>query len=142
MIKRTMIPILFFLNSCTTFEREVVDCPKLSSPKNAAEVIVNSENNLPVYLGFRGVKLLCFKKDNSISMKASVNVRAIRKNFVLEDYVPVKLSIVSVDSKKKEYDRDDFFYSQFLLKGSKIVDRQTDLDLDIPNGGEVFLGVK
>ena len=142
MIKRTMIPILFFLNSCTTFEREVVDCPKLSSPKNAAEVIVNSENNLPVYLGFRGVKLLCFKKDNSISMKASVNVRAIRKNFVLEDYVPVKLSIVSVDSKKKEYDRDDFFYSQFLLKGSKIVDRQTNLDLEIPKGGEVFLGVK
>ena len=142
MIKRTMIPVLFFLNSCTTFEREVVDCPRLSSPKNAAEVIVNSENNLPVYLGFRGVELLCFKKENYISMKASVNVRAIRKNFMLEDYVPVKLSIVSVDSKKKEYDRDDFTYSQFLLKGSKIVDRQTDLDLDIPKGGEVFLGVK
>ena len=142
MIKRTMIPVLFFLNSCATFEREVVDCPKLSSPKNAAEVIVNSENNLPVYLGFRGVKLLCFKNDDYISMVASVNVRAIRKNFMLEDYVPVKLSIVSVDSKKKEYDRDDFFYSQFLLKGSNIVDRQTDLDLDIPNGGEVFLGVK
>ena len=142
MIKRTMIPVLFILNSCTTFEREVVDCPKLSSPKNAAEVIVNSENNLPVYLGFRGVKLLCFKNDDYISMVASVNVRAIRKNFMLEDYVPVKLSIVSVDSKKKEYDRDDFFYSQFLLKGSKTVDRQTDLDLDIPKGGEVFLGVK
>lgn len=142
MIKRTMIPVLFFLNSCTTFEREVVDCPKLSSPKNAAEVIVNSENNLPVYLGFRGVETVCFKNDNYISMNVSVNVRAIRKNFILEDYVPVKLSIVSVDSKKKEYDRDDFFYSQFLLKGSKIVDRQTDLDLDIPNGGEVFLGVK
>ena len=142
MIKRAMIPVLFILNSCTTFEREVVDCPKLSSPKSAAEVIVNSENNLPVYIGFRGVGLLCFKNENFISMKASVNVRAIRKNFVLEDYVPVKLSIVSVDAKKKEYDRDDFFYSQFLLKGSKIVDRQTDLDLDIPNGGEVFLGVK
>ena len=142
MIKRTLIPVLFFLNSCTTFEREVVDCPKLSSPKNAAEVIVNSENNLPVYLGFRGVELLRLKNDNYISMKASVNVRAIRKNFMLEDYVPVKLSIVSVDSNKKEYDRDDFFYSQFLLKGSKIVDRKTDLDLDIPNGGEVFLGVK
>ena len=142
MIKRTMIPVLFILNSCTTFEREVVDCPKLSSPKNAAEVIVNSENNLPVYLGFRGVESLCYKNGNYISMKASVNVRAIRKNFMLEDYVPVKLSIVSVDSKKKEYDRDDFFYSQFLLKGSKIVDRQTDLDLDVPNGGEVFLGVK
>ena len=85
---------------------------------------------------------LCYKNGNYISMKASVNVRAIRKNFMLEDYAPVKLSIVSVDSKKKEYDRDDFFYSQFLLKGSKIVDRQTDLDLDVPNGGEVFLGVK
>ena len=142
MIKRTMIPILFFLNSCTTFEREVVDCPKLSSPKNAAEVIVNSENNLPVYIGFRGVELLCSKNDNYISMKASVNVRAIRKNFMVEDYVPVKLSIVSVDSKKKVYDRDDFSYSQFLLKGSKIVDRQTDLDLDIAKGGEVFLGIK
>ena len=142
MIKRTMIPVLFFLNSCSTFEREVVDCPKISSPKNAAEVIVNSENNIPVYIGFRGVELLCYKNDNYISMKASVNIRAIRKNFLLEDYVPVKLSIVSVDSKKKVYDRDDFFYSQFLLKGSKIVDRQTDLNLDIANGGEVFLGIK
>ena len=142
MIKRTMIPVLFFLNSCTTFEREVVDCPKLSSPKNAAEVIVNSENNLPVYIGFRGVELFCSKNDNYIFMKASVNVRAIRKNFMIEDYVPVRLSIVSVDSKKNEYDRDDFFYSQFLLKGSKTVDRQTDLDLDVPMGGEVFLGIK
>ena len=142
MIKRTMIPILFFLNSCTTFEREVVDCPKLSSTKNSAEVIVNSENNLPVYIGFRGVDLLCFKNENYISMKASVNVRAIRKNFMLEDYVPVKLSIVSVDSKQKEYDRDDFFYSQFLLKGSKIVDRATTFDLKVPAGGQVFLGVK
>ena len=142
MIKRTMIPVLFILNSCTTFEREVVDCPKLSSPKNAAEVIVNSENNVPVYIGFRGVELLCFRNDNSISMKASVNVRAIRKSSMIEDYAPVKLSIVSVDSKKKEYDRDDFFYSQFLLKGSKVVDRKTELDLDIPVGGEVFLGIK
>ena len=142
MIKHTMIPILFFLNSCTTFQKEVVDCPKLSSPKNAAEVIVNSENNVPVYIGFRGVELLCFRNDNSISMEASVNVRAIRKNFMIEDYAPVKLSIVSVDSKKKEYDRDDFFYSQFLLKGSKTVDRKTDLNLNIPRGGEAFLGIK
>ena len=34
--------------------------------------------------------------NNSISMKASVNVRAIRKNSMIEDYAPVKLSIVSI----------------------------------------------
>ena len=73
MIKRTMIPVLFFLNSCTTFEREVVDCPKLSSPKNAAEVIVSSENNLPVYIGFRGVKLLCYKNNNYISERFNID---------------------------------------------------------------------
>ena len=142
MIKRTLIPVLLILTSCTTFEKEVVECPKLSSPKNAAEIIINSENNRQVYIGFRGVQLLCSNDDNDIYMEASVNIRAIRKTVVEEDYVPIKLSIVSVDTNYKEYDRDDFSYSQFLLKGSKVVDRTTDLYLKVPRGGEVFLGIK
>ena len=49
---------------------------------------------------------------------------------------------ISVDSNEKKFDRDEFNYSQFLLKGSKIVDRATTFDLKVPAGGQVFLGVK
>jgi hypothetical protein len=49
---------------------------------------------------------------------------------------------VSVDKDFNEYDRDELSYSQFLLLGSKTVDRKTDLNLDVPGDGEVFLGIK
>jgi hypothetical protein len=75
-------------------------------------------------------------------MNVSVNIRAIRKDITIDDYVPLKLSIVSVDKDFNEYDRDELSYSQFLLLGSKTVDRKTELNLDVPIDGEVFLGIK
>ena len=75
-------------------------------------------------------------------MKLSVNIRAIRNETRKEDFVPVKISVVSVDFNKKEFDRDEFNYSQFLLKGSKIVDRATTFELKVPAGGQVLLGIK
>ena len=142
-MNRFFIIILFlFLNGCTTFKKEVVKCPKLISPKKASEIVVNSENNIPVYLGFRGVKAVCFKEDNSIKVELSVNIRAIRKDFTSDDYAPVNISVVSVDSNNLEFDRDRLNYSQFLLKGSKIIDRITTLYVKVPYGGEVFLGIK
>ena len=141
MIKVFILILFLFLNSCTTFKKEV-ECPKLISPKKASEIVVYSENKLPVYLGFRGVQKFCFKDRDDIQMQLSVNIRAIRNDTSKEDYVPVNITLVSTDMNNKEYDRDSFKYSQFLLKGSKIVDRETDFDIKIPNGGQVYLGLR
>jgi len=142
MIRFFIIISFLFFNGCSTFKKEVVECPKLISPKKAAEIVVNSESNLPVYLGFRGVKKFCFKDGNDIQMELSVNIRAIRNDTTKEDYVPVNISVVSIDLNEKEFDRDEFNYSQFLLKGSKKVDRATIFELKVPAGGQVLLGIK
>ena len=142
MIKILIIILFLFLNGCTTFEKEAVECPKIVSPKKAAEIIVNSESNLPIYLGLRGVQKSCFKDGTNIEVELSVNIRAIRNDTTVEDYVPVYISVVSIDSNEKEFDRDEFKYSQFLSKGSKIVDRATIFDLKVPAGGKVLLGIK
>ena len=140
---RVFIIISFlFLYGCSTFKKDVIECPKLIAPKKTAEIIVNSEGNSPVYLGFRGVQKFCYKDGDDIQMELSVNIRAIRNNITKEDYVPVNISVVSVDLNEKEFDRDEFNYSQFLLKGSKIVDRATTFDLKVPSGGKVLLGIK
>ena len=112
------------------------------APKKAAEIVVNSEANSPVYLGFRGVQKFCFKDGDDIQMERSVNIRAIINDTTKEDYVPVNISVVSIDLNEKEFDRDEFNYSQFLLKGSKIVDRATTFELKVPAGGQVLLCIK
>ena len=142
MIKIFIIILFLFFNSCSTFKKESVQCPKLNSPKKAAEIVVNSENNLPVYLGFRGIKTFCFKDGNHTQMQLSVNIRAIRNDTTKEDYVPVNITVVSLDLNEKEFDRDEFNYSQFLLKGSKIVDRETIFDIKVPVAGQVILGIR
>ena len=142
MIRVFFIISFLFVNGCSTFKKDVIECPKLIAPKKAAEIVVNSESNSPVYLGIRGVKKFCFKDDNVIQMELSVNIRAIRNDTTKEDYVPVNISVVSVDLNEKEFDRDEFNYSQFLLKGSKIVDRATTFELKVPAGGQVLLGIK
>ena len=142
MVKFIILCFFLILNGCSTLKKDVVDCPTVTAPKKAAELVVKSENKLPVYIGFRGIKSYCTKDNNNIEMEISVNVRAIRKDTKIEDFVPVNISLVSTDLNNKEYDRDDFTYSQFLLKGSKIVDRATILDIKIPNGGQVYLGLR
>ena len=59
-----------------------------------------------------------------------------------DDHAALRLSIVSVDENNKEYDRDELSYSQFLLTGNKIIDRKTELNLDVPNNGKVYIGIK
>ena len=142
MIRVFIIISFLFFNGCSTFKKDVVECPKLIAPKKAAEIVVNSESNSLVYLGFSGVQKSCFKDGDDIQMELSVNIRAIRSDTTKEDYVPVNISVVSVDLNEKEFDRDEFNYSQFLLKGSKIVDRATTFELKVPAGGQVFLGIK
>ena len=142
MVKFIILCFFLILNGCSSLKKDVVDCPKVTAPQKAAEVIVKSENKLPVYIGFRGIKTYCTKDDDKIEMEISVNVRAIRKGTKIEDFVPVNISIVSTDLNNKEYEKDNFSYSQFLLKGSKIVDRETAFDIKIPNGGQVYLGLR
>ena len=142
MINRFIFPFLLFFTGCSTLKQEVVDCPKLTSPKSAAEIIVKSEKKIPVYLGIRGVQTYCLKEPNHIEMDAMVNIRAIRKDGNNDDYAPLTLSIVSVDQNNKEYDRDELTYSQFLLSGSRTVDRTTELNIDIPLEGKIYLGIK
>ena len=93
MIKVFIIILFLFFNGCSTFKKDVVECPKLISPKKASEIVVNSESNLPVYIGFRGVQKFCFKDGNDIQMELSVNIRAIRNDTTEEDYVPVNISV-------------------------------------------------
>ena len=142
MVKFIILCFFLILNGCSTLKKDVVDCPTVIAPKKAAEVVVKSENKLPVYIGFRGIKTYCTKDNDNIEMEISVNVRAIRKDNNIEDFVPVNITLVSTDMNNKEYDRDSFKYSQFLLKGSKTVDRETEFYIKIPNGGQVYLGLR
>ena len=142
MIKIFIIILFLFFNGCSTLKKEFINCPKLISPKKAAEIVVNSDNNFPVYLGIRGVQTYCVNDGDNIQMDLSVNIRAIRSDTTEEDFVPVNISVVSIDTNENEFDRDDFNYSQFLLKGSKIVDRATTFDLKVPAGGRVLLGIR
>ena len=142
MIKVFIIILFLFFNGCSTFKKDVVECPKLISPKKVAETFVNSESDMSVYIGLRGVQKSCFKDGDDIQMELSANIRAIRNDTTEDDYVPVNISVVSIDSNEKEFDRDEYKYSQFLLKGSKIVDRATTFNLQVPNGGNVLLGIR
>ena len=142
MMKRFIFPFLLIFTGCSTLNQEVVDCPKLTSPKSAAEILVKSENNLPVYIGIRGIQTYCSKASDHIEMDVSVNIRAVRKDITKDDYARLRLSIVSVDENNKEFDRDELYYSQFLLIGNKTIDRSTSLNLNVPNNGQVYLGIK
>ena len=140
---KTILGLSFFLlSSCSTLEKEVVTCPNTSSPKGAEEIVVKSENGFPVYMGLRGVELYCTNSGTDIDMEASVNIRALRNNIIDDDYVSITISIVSVDINNKEYDRDEFSYSQFMLKGNKIVERSTNMDVDVPKNGKVYIGIR
>ena len=142
MIKVILGLSFFLLSSCSTLEKEVVTCPNTSSPKGAEEIVVKSENGLPVYMGLRGVELYCTNSGTDIDMEASVNIRALRNNIIDDDYVSISISIVSVDINNKEYDRDEFSYSQFLLKGNKIIERSTNMGIDVPKNGKVYIGIR
>ena len=142
MNKLIKIFMFLLLSGCAVIEKEKIDCPKFTSFREAAEVVVKSENNFPVYIGIRGVQTYCTDNVKDIEMELSVNIRAIRNDISIEDYVPVNISVVSLDLGNNEYQRDDFSYSQFMLKNSRIVDRVTKFNLNVPKGGRVLIGIK
>ena len=142
MIKAILGLSLFLLSSCSTLTKEVVTCPNATTPKGAEEIVVKSENGFLIYLGFRGVKFSCTNIGLDIDMDVLVNIRAITNNIIEDDYVPITISIVSVDIHNKEYDRDELSYSQFILKGNKIVERSTNMNLEVPINGKVYIGIR
>ena len=142
MNKLIKIFMFLLLSGCAVIEKEKIDCPKFTSFREAAEVVVKSENNFPIYIGIRGVQTYCTDNVKDIEMELSVNIRAIRNDISIEDYVPVNISVVSLDLANNEYERDDFSYSQFMLKNSRIVDRATKFSLNVPKDGRVLIGIK
>ena len=142
MFKTYISALLIVLGGCSTFKKEVVNCPLTTSPKGTEEIIANSQNNLPVYIGFRGIDFTCVKNGSYIDMEAVVNIRSIRNNINEDDYAPIKISLVSINDNNEEHDRDDFKYSQFLLKGKRIIDRITKMNVEVPNRGKVLIGIK
>ena len=104
--------------------------------------MVKSDKNIPIYIGIRGVKAYCTVNNDEINIELTINVRAIRRQTSIEDEVPVIISVVSLDNMDNEYQRDSFSYSQFMLKNSRVVDRKTEFDLNVPQGGKILIGIK
>ena len=46
MVKFIILCFFLILNGCSSLKKDVVNCPKVTAPKKAAEVIVKSENKL------------------------------------------------------------------------------------------------
>ena len=66
MMNRFIFPFLLMFSGCSTFKQEAVNCPNLTSPKSAAEIIAKSENKSPVYIGIRGITTYCSKASQHI----------------------------------------------------------------------------
>jgi hypothetical protein len=142
MIKSILGVSLLLISSCSTFKKEIVKCPPITSPKGSEEIIAKSENGISTYMGLRDVEFTCASNGVDIDMTVSVNIRSIRNNIKDDDFVPITISLVSIDKENKEYDRDQLSYSQFLLKNNKTIDRKTKMDVDVPFNGKVYIGLR
>ncbi len=124
------------------FVKKEVNCPTILTPDGSEEFITISEiNQNPSYVGFRGIKKICFLSDNKIKMNVTVNLRSVRKNFQNDDLIKLKISLVSTTRNNQEFDRDDFELGFFLKSGSEIVDRETNMSIIVPRDGKVYIGL-
>ena len=124
------------------FVPKEVSCPQILTPEGAEELIAISKTNYNrSYVGFRGIKKICFLSGDKIKMKLAVNLRSIRKNFQNDDTIELKISLVSTKKNNQEFDRDDFELGFFLKSGSEIVDRETNMSVFVPKDGKVYIGL-
>ena len=124
------------------FVKKEVFCPNLNTPYGTGELIVSSiEKDNNSYIGFRGIKKTCFLAHDEIEMKILVNLRSIRKNYLNDDLIPIKISLVSTDESDKEYDRDDLELRLFLKAGNRIVERESSMYVVIPKNGKSYIGI-
>ena len=79
--------------------------------------------------------------NDDINMKLEVNLRAIRKNTQLDDYLPVTLALVSINDKGTESDRDEISFEFFLRSNRKLIERTTLMEVIIPKKGQALLGI-
>ena len=150
MKKINILFVLFTLIGCSSvtnvydrvFVKKEVFCPNLNTPYGTGELIVSSiENDNNSYVGFRGLKKTCFLDHDEIEMNILVNIRSIRKIFLNDDLIPIKISLVSTDENDKEYDRDDLEIKLFLKAWSKIVERESSMYVVIPKNGKSYIGM-
>ena len=124
------------------FVPKEVSCPQIRTPEGSEELILISETNYnPSYVGFKGIKKICFLSGDKIKMNLSVNLRSVRKNFQNDDLIKLNISLVSTKNDNQEFDRDDFELSFFLKSGSQIVERETNMNVVIPKDGKVYIGL-
>ncbi len=143
-MKKIILFLFLILSNCSSFDNtsKVVICPKLTSPKGSEEILLMSKNNVETYIGFRGIKSICYKMNNDeIKMRLEVNLRTIRKNTKLDDYLPVTLALVSINDKKIESDRDEISFEFYLRSNRKLIERKTLMEVLIPKKGQALLGL-
>ena len=151
--KINILLFVFIITGCSTvknnisnlnevFLKEEVNCPLIKTPEGSEELILISETNYnPSYVGFKGLKKICFLSGDKIKMNLAVNLRSVRKNFQNDDIVKLKISLVSTKNNYEEFDRDDFELGFFLKSGSEIVDRETKMSVIVPRDGKVYIGL-
>ena len=151
--KINILLFVFIITGCSTvknnisnlnevFLKEEVNCPLIKTPEGSEELILISETNYnPSYVGFKGIKKICFLSGDKIKMNLAVNLRSVRKNFQNDDIIELKISLVSTKNNNEEFDRDDFELGFFLKSGSEIVDRETKMSVIVPRDGKVYIGL-
>ena len=152
--KINILLFVFILTGCSTannniskiyndiFVTKEVNCPQIHTPEGSEELIAISEINYnPSYVGFKGIKKICFLSDDNIKIKLAVNLRSVRKNFQKDDVIKLKISLVSTRINDEEYDRDDLELDFFLKSGSEIVDRESNMSIIVPRDGRVYIGL-
>ena len=123
------------------FVTKEVSCPLIRTPDGSQELIAVSNTNNISYVGFKGIKKICFLSDDNIKIKLAVNLRSVRKNFQKDDIIKLKISLVSTRIDDEEYDRDDLELDFFLKSGSEIVDRVSNMSIIVPRDGRVYIGL-
>ena len=145
---------VFIITGCSTintnglniydgiFVKKEVNCPLINTPKGSEELIaISQKNNNTSYIGFKGIKKTCFLSDDKIKMNLNVNLRSVRKNFQSDDWIKLKISLVSTKNNNVEFDRDDFELGFYLKSGSEIVERESNMSIVVPKNGKVYIGL-
>ena len=151
--KINILLFVFIITGCSNVNNNISDmyndifvikevsCPLIRTPDGSQELIAVSNTNNISYVGFKGIKKICFLSDDNIKIKLAVNLRSVRKNFQKNDIIKLKISLVSTRINDEEYDRDDLELDFFLKSGSEIVDRESNMSVIVPRDGRVYIGL-
>ena len=151
--KINILLFVFIITGCSTVNNNIseiyddifvtkeVKCPLINTPDGSEELIAVSQTNNISYVGFKGIKKTCFLSDDKIKVKLAVNLRSVRKNFLKDDIIKLKISLVSTRINDEEFDRDDLELDFFLKSGSEIVDIESNMTVIVPKDGKLYIGL-